>query len=341
MSMESDSDRTACIPDDEEVLAKLLQTAGTREEPPRDAYDQVLAAATGAWQDKVRKTRRRRWAIAMAASVAVVAIVAAFVVRQQGPVGPPVLVASSDRVFGTAAMLSGGESGWRDVGGSGLAVVAGDRLRTSGASGLGLLMGPGVSFRMDESTEVWIESTTCIHLVTGAVYLDAHPRLGRGGAFEIVTPIGSARHVGTQFELKYRDGGLRLRVREGRVMLRHLDAEVPAEAGVQLSVDTTGKVEETVVTRHDPDWEWVQALAPAPNESDPSLTSLLDWVERESGREVHFATPELREKAARTVLHGSRERLLPMEALSVMLQTTDFQYTVASDSEILIEERRY
>lgn len=341
MSKESDSHHIARIPHDEEILARLLKTAGSREAPPREAYEQVLAAATGAWQDKVRRTRRRRWVYALAASVAVAAVVVGLVVRQPDPAQSPVQVASADRIAGQVFTLSSGESDWLDWGSDGRVIMTGDRLRTEEGSGAGLIMGPGVSFRIDESTEVWFESADCVHLLRGAVYLDVDPRRGSVGPVEIVTPAGSARHLGTQFELRYKDGGLRLRVREGRVMLRHESAEVTADAGVQVSVDATGRVEETAVARHDPDWGWVQALAPAPRESDPSLAGFLEWVERESGRDVHFATPELRDKAARTTLHGSREQLLPMAALSVMLQTTDFQYTMASESEILIEERRY
>lgn len=340
MNENSDKDRAVCIPDDRDVIAKLLQTAGSREEPPSEAYEQVLAATTLAWRDKVRRNRRRR-VFAVAAAVASVAVIAGVILRQPAPVGPPVQVATSDHVIGDIAVLANGESDWRSLGGPGFSLVAGARLRTGDESGIGVLMGPGVSFRVDESSEVWFETPARIHLVAGTVYLDSKPGTGERAPVEIITAAGSARHIGTQYELRYKDGGLRLRVREGRVMLRHDGADLPADEGVQLSIEPDGPVEESTVTRHDADWAWVQALAPAPYVSDQSLTGLLEWVERESGRDVHFARPELRDKAARTILHGNRGRLLPMEALAVMLQTTDFQYTVASDSEILIEERRY
>jgi hypothetical protein len=44
--------------------------------------------------------------------------------------------------------------------------------------------------------------------------------------------------------------------------------------------------------------------------------------------------------ARRTTLHGSHQRLLPMEALTVMLATTDFELAVTPDGDILLSAAR-
>jgi hypothetical protein len=66
------------------------------------------------------------------------------------------------------------------------------------------------------------------------------------------------------------------------------------------------------------------------------VTVLLTWVARETGRAVRFASPDIERKAGTTILHGNIRHLAPLEALSVMLATTDLEYTLPDDATILI-----
>jgi hypothetical protein len=51
---------------------------------------------------------------------------------------------------------------------------------------------------------------------------------------------------------------------------------------------------------------------------------------------VTFERPEIERKASSTILHGSIRNLAPLEALSVMLATTDLEYALPDDGTILI-----
>jgi ferric-dicitrate binding protein FerR (iron transport regulator) len=172
-------------------------------------------------------------------------------------------------------------------------------------------------------------------VLAGKVYIDTGAARSANGV-EVVTEAGTAVDVGTQFEVLYRDGEYRLRVREGRVMLRRDAGEVDGEAGEQLKILPGGEIERTRIEEDDPGWDWAESLAPAPDIDKQPVTVLLTWVARETGRAVRFASPDIERKAGTTILHGNIRHLAPLEALSVMLATTDFEYTLPDDATILI-----
>jgi hypothetical protein len=193
--------------------------------------------------------------------------------------------------------------------------------------------------RLAEATSLVLESPSTLRLVEGKVYLDTGRGERTGRSIEVVTPAGTARDVGTQFEVLYRDDAYRLRVRDGRVLLSRDAGDVTGGAGDQLSIDAGGGLMRTPIARDDSDWQWVESVAPAPDIDEKPLTVLLEWVAHETGRAVAFDTPEVERKAGTTILHGSIRNLAPLDALSVMLATTDFEYVLSDDGTILIRSK--
>ncbi len=322
----------------DDALAQLIRQAGRRSQPPAEAYQQVLQAATGVWARKVRARRRTRFAYALAASVLLAVGAIGLVHRITGPGDSPMPVAAVDHGFGLLMVRGPADETWRTLEDGEADLVAGARIRTGDDSGLGLRLAGGGSLRLAEQTEVSMAAVDRIHLDKGTAYLDTGHHGGR--KVEIITPLGSVRHIGTQFEATYTVNEMRLRVREGLVRLQHGDEAIRAGAGAQVVIDFEGAVAESTIAPYGEHWEWVQALAPLPETDEQPLSAFLDWIARETGRSVHFASRDLSVRAHTTMLHGQAQRMMPMEALAVMLQTTDFQYTVTGESEILIEDRR-
>ena len=73
--------------------------------------------------------------------------------------------------------------------------------------------------------------------------------------------------------------------------------------------------------------QWTQATAPGFAAEGRSVAEFLDWVSRESGRPVAYASAEVRALAWQTRLRG-RIDLEPMKALSVILQASDLDHDV-------------
>lgn len=330
-------DGTAGRPEDDS-LALLIRQAGRRPEPPAEAYQEILQATHDTWRGKVRARRRSRMAWSIAATLLLTAGVVGVVRWTAGPIVPPATVASVDHDFGLVMIRGAADPSWRVLGDQSTPIVEGTRIRTGDDSGLALRLAGGESLRLAQQSEVALGSARLLALDRGSLYLDS----GAAGRSDvrIHTPLGDISHIGTQFEATYTVNEMRLRVREGEVRLRHGDEIVRAAAGTEVVVDHRGSVTETEILPYGAHWDWVQTLATLPDTDEQPLSAFLDWIARETGRTVHFASTDLRLRAHTTILHGEARRLIPMEALSVMLQTTDFQYTVTGESEILIEDRR-
>jgi len=321
----------------DDVLALLLKAAGSRQQPPQADYEQVLGVATAAWRQRIRRRQRLTYA-AMAAGIASVAVLAATLLPDRRPTMPALTFATTDAVVGTAMIRADDDADWSWLDPEQpVKLIQGTRLRTGPASAAGLLLAKGGSLRIDARSEVEFRADGRVLLSAGAVYFDSGSRDGEVEPIEIVTPDSRVRHLGTQFEVRRGQPGSRIRVREGRVMISTRLQDFETAAGDELTVLAQGSVQRASIAPDDPGWEWVQTVAPAVYAEDQPLSALLDWVTRETGRQIYFARPELEFRAHRTILHGSPRRLMPMEALAVMLQTTDFHYLVTGGNEILID----
>ncbi len=330
-------DHNAGLAGDDDMLAQLIRTAGRREDPPQHAYEQTLAAATDAYHTKIRSRRQRRLVGSMAAGLAVVA--SAALVLSNLPPRAPAQVAAIERIIGTAAVKAPSAADWRAVRAEDESVIGGSMLRTGAGSRAGVVLEGGVSLRLADATEVIVESESLIRLLGGKVYIDTGADAGAAGGIELITPAGTARDLGTQFEVRYRDEAYRLRVREGRVLLRRGKQQIDNSAGEQLSIDAGGAYARTNISRHDADWQWIEAVAPAPDIDGQPLSKLLEWVSRETGRDIRYEPPGLEFIAPNTVLYGNIRHLSPLDALEVMLATTDFEYRVLQDGTIMITNK--
>jgi ferric-dicitrate binding protein FerR (iron transport regulator) len=213
---------------------------------------------------------------------------------------------------------------------------AGVHLRTLAGSRAGILLANGISVRLAEASELVLESTSRVRLVVGKVYLDTADRAVDASAIEVITALGIASDIGTQFEVLYRDDAYRLRVREGRVVLSRSSTYIDNRAGDQLTIGADGILQRTRISRQDAEWDWIESVAPALEIDEQPLSVLLTWVARETGRSIRFATPGIESKANTTILHGNIRALAPLEALTVMLATTDLEHTILDDGTILI-----
>jgi ferric-dicitrate binding protein FerR (iron transport regulator) len=304
-----------------DVVATLIRSAGRRVEPPQEAYRQVFVAAHTAFRAKAARQRNRAlmlWAGAAAAIVLGVVLA----MRWTSPLAPPAELAQVARVAGAAEFAAG--DGWRPLPGAGARLAAGTRIRTRSDGRAAIVLAAGESLRMAPDTEVVLDAPGRLYLQRGTAYLDGGTRPARAG-IEVVTPAGTARELGTQFELHVAGTGLRLRVREGSVAIDHGGHSVTGLAGEEVSIDAFGGVLRTTIRPDDPAWQWAEAIAPMPDMDGQPAATLIAWVARETGRRLRYESPLVEQRAGSVILHGEIRHLAPMEALEAMLATTDLQ----------------
>jgi ferric-dicitrate binding protein FerR (iron transport regulator) len=314
----------------EDLVGTLVHTAGRRADPPAEAYRVVLAAAENTWQRKV--ARRRRWRIgAGMAAVFVVLTAGAALLRAVLPMSAAPQIARVDRVGGGVETRPPGAGAWIPLVAGRLPLQAGTHMRTGPDGRADLRLASGVSLRLAVLTEVELRAPDSIRLQHGAVYTDTG---GGGGSIVIHTPVGTARDLGTQFELRYVGDVLRLRVREGRVRLQRDSETLVAGAGQQLTIDARGSVTRGNIAGDDLEWAWAETVAQVPNFNDQPVSVLLVWVARETGRTVRYSNAAAERQAAAVILHGQIGPLAPLETLRVLLATTDLTYEILPDGTI-------
>ena len=146
----------------------------------------------------------------------------------------------------------------RQVREAGLRLQTGDRV-TSQDSRAALMFADGVAVRLDRETAVTLESGR-VTLLRGAAYVDAG-REPRGSGLAVETPLGVVRHVGTQFEVRLLGDTVRVRVREGAVVVERESGRWTSRAGEALLIAPNKSAEQQTTTTSGPDWNWVSELA--------------------------------------------------------------------------------
>jgi hypothetical protein len=261
----------------------------------------------------------------VAAALACIVLGATWLRQQASPRG----------VFGVVARADPGEgevaSGWAHHQGlkPNIALHAGDVLTTHGP--VLIALSSGGTLRVAPDTVLNLTSASEAALSRGRIYLD-FPATPASRPFDISTRVGILEHLGTEYEVLSNEQIVRIRVREGRVRLRHDSTQNLLEAGTQLLADSAGHITRSAIEPYGRDWLWVAALAPDYEIEGRPLLDFLQWAARELGRSVKFSDSHAREVAQRTVLHGSVKGRDPMDALSTVLSTTTLTYEIRGDT---------
>jgi hypothetical protein len=327
-------DEQARTGQDDGDLARLLTVTGPRHQPSAIAAAEVRAAVEAEWKRSVAARRKRRqymnWAAAAGVAIAAVAIWMARPLYLPG--SEP--VASLVRVIGDVQM-DAGDGHWIQLA-SGNVVAAGAVIRT-GRDGLAAMdIENGAELRLDSGTRLAFNDASEASLSQGAVYVDSGQRAGAPAEdFLLDTPLGSVRHLGTQYEARVADSELRVGIREGRVEISASRGTVLGGAGEMLTISDGGTTRSRIAPTAS-EWNWVNEVTPPFSVEGRSVDEFLAWAGRETGRNVVYASPAAERQARSVTLRGTVEGLAPDQAVTAVLATTSLQ-PVVGDEQIMIE----
>jgi ferric-dicitrate binding protein FerR (iron transport regulator) len=325
--MEKNRSHASPEPSGQDDLASLLQLAGRRPNLPEARVAPIRAAAREAFRRQARRTASRRrlaW-MAGAGLAAGLLLVAGLTFLDPVRSGSRLPVATFEMRTGDVVVTGGGPEA-REV-------SAGSVITTGQGGRAALRLPAGASLRIDAGTSLRFDSPRALTLERGTVYVDsgASPQGGRG--LEVVTALGSVRDVGTQFEARLLPADtLRVRVREGTILLARGGEVHQAGAGGELIVEAGGGLRRAAVPVSGPGWEWVQRTAPALAIEGVSLARFLDWVSRETGLRWRLAEPGAGQPPEEIILHGSIAGLTPEEALAVVLPGCGYRHRIEGES---------
>jgi len=312
---------------DGDPIAELLHRAGPRPEVPAERTERVKAVVREHWRRRARAgARRSTWLYAGAAVAATILIAIVAAVWRADRTAPPPAgpVAVAEAVQGAVTLVPA-EGRSRGAGprplGVGDAVPAGMTVETGAEGRVAFRLASGPSVRVARDTRLSMASDSVLVLNRGTLYVDSGVEHGDGTPVEVRTPAGVVRDIGTQFEVHSTADSLRVRVREGQVVLEAGDRAHHAEPGVELLLGARGEVTRRSISPYGAEWSWTHRIAPPFALEGRSLNQFLEWVARESGRRVSFADEGTASAAETVVLHGSIEGLTPEEALAAVLPT--------------------
>lgn len=334
--METNTDSTELRSD--EAFAELLGRASPRPVPPAAEEALVREAVHAEWQQLTgRRVRRRRiTAFALAASVLLAVLTTVELTRTPVTDITRLQMAAIDKQFGQVSVNA------RQMHAGQLASIeGGDVVETGTDSGLALAWHDGGSLRVDQGSIVVFEAVDQVYLRQGRIYFDSmagplSSRQATDGSASLVirTDHGLVRHLGTQYMTAVDKDELVVSVREGVVSI---DGNVTARAsaGQQFAISGSGDL---VIneTNGIADWEWVEKSTPAVNLDGHFVSEALEWVGRESGRAIRYASEDAERLARETQLRGDMQ-LPPSRALGIFMLTTDLDARIDGE-EIVISE---
>lgn len=307
---------------DDDAVAQLLREAGAREVPAPAAMNQVRETLYAEWQSVVARRRRRAF-LGYGMAAAAVAALAIGIGVQFVSLSRP--IATVARIDGTLEIGRDDEAAWRAAV-TDATVRSGDVLRTGADTRAALRVGEGISLRIDRRSLVRFVRVDRIELSSGAIYVDVEPQATGESSqpLSIDTRYGSVHHLGTQYEVRALRDAVEISVREGRVEVVAADRKHEGAAGDLLSVSDAG-VSTAQVSPQDPRWQWAAGIAPAFAIDRQPLSRFLEWAARETGRQLEYASPQVRAQADQLILRGSMGELPPEQALAAVLATTPFR----------------
>ncbi len=323
----------------DEAFAELLGKAPPRSVPPATDEALIREAVHAEWQLVSGRHVRRRHitTFAMAASVLLAVFVSLNLLRDPVNDFRTQQMAMIEKQFGEIYVNS------RNVNAIEMAAIEGGAVvKTGSASGLALGWHDGGSLRIDENTMVVFEAVNQIYLDYGRVYFDSEqgplssrPAIRGAVELSIRTDHGVLRHLGTQYMAQVGADALVISVRDGVVSI---DGNViaRASAGQQFAISASGSLSISDTNGID-DWEWVENATPAVNLNGRFVAEALEWVSRESGRTISYASDGAEMLAKQAQLRGDME-LPPTRALEIFMMTVDLNARIEGEVIVVSED---
>lgn len=306
----------------DDPIGRLINLAGPRDAVPPVVERRVHAHVKTAWRRSIVRRRRVRWSVPLALAASVLIGIAVVFMRPDDTL---------DAVSGPVAriaLINGDPAATANRFSVGDPVYAGDSISTAAGQGISLSMNGGLSLRVAAETTVTIGSADAVILAAGRLYADSGPTANRARHVSITTDVGSATDLGTQFAVSYLQNEMRVAVREGLVDVSTQNESYTAETGERLLLQARSDAVFERVSKYDDSWDWAVALAPAFDIHNRSLHDFLEWAARETGKELEYASDDVRLAAMRTILRGSVADFTPSEALESVLPTTQFDFRI-------------
>lgn len=321
------SDKQEKGTNDMDDVGRLIHYAGARETVDPERTENARNRVAAHWENVVeeRRTKRRQrhnWLYAVAASLVLVTGTAT--VLWQSQIAADQQVATVDRVFGDVIVADSSAA-------TGVAIDANSTIETGLDGRIALRMSNGQSLRVDTNSRLVVNGAGHVSLQQGALYIDTG-LVGDPAPILVATALGTARDVGTQFQVRLAGSMLVVGVRDGLVDVVPVGQNnVSVKAGRMLEVGTLGRNNELPLQDDSANWAWIETVVPEFRIEGATLAEYLAWYAHERGLQLDWEDTGSAQKAGDIVLSGSISGVSLGEGLQIVRQIAPFEFSVDGD----------
>lgn len=300
-------------------IGRIIRHVGAREPVPSARAERARKNVHRHWQQEVARQAKPRnvGKYGLAASVLLASAAASFWMLTGAPV--PV-VASVDRVLGDV-QIAGHVAPHKNI-------EAGSQIETGSDSRIALRMSGGQSLRIDVGSAVTLISANHVSLERGALYIDTELAADPDPVL-VTTPFGTARDIGTQFQVRLTESAFNVGVREGKVVVESAgQPDIGVDEGQQLAINVGGQHARQPLAFNDAGWQWVETIMPEFSLDGASLQQYLGWFARERGLVLIWANRNSQVNADLALLSGSISGLGLDDSLVVVKGIAPFEHRI-------------
>jgi ferric-dicitrate binding protein FerR (iron transport regulator) len=318
-------------PREPDYVATLVRTAGRRAAPDAARFERARKTVRAEWRTVLARERYLRQL-----RFAAVFVVAAFTGVLAAVFWPTAAqpIAKANRVVGDV-LVRHVQQGRMQVEPLKLqqVLVSGMELDTGSSGRVRLDWANGAQLSVDRGSLVELRSENELRLSRGAVYVQTRTNeASQTRRLVVTTPFGTARHIGTKYEVLVTPANARVRVREGLVSFAEEQrSPITIKAGQQLSVAVGSHSLEAGPGSADPAWDWIQTLAPPLMIEGRSAFDALESLSEETGLRVVYADDKARSLARTVILRGSIEGLDTRKAMIAVLAGSGLVFEIRGD----------
>jgi len=307
-------------------VGRLIKHVGAREAVQKERFERARQNVRAHWEHVVTEQRAQRrphrLSITAIAAGIVIAAGAAFLFWTLPFVAQTNSLASIDRVLGEVLVA-------HEIAGKGTTINANTSIVTGNDSRIALRMSGGQSLRIDTSSHVTLLSSDHLSLEAGAIYIDT-TYAAEEKPILVSTPLGTAQDIGTQFQVRVTGLMLVVGVRQGLVKVSRPEQEsLSINKGQYIELNPGGESKEHVLQPNDPNWDWIETVAPEFAIQNASLEQYLQWYAHENGVDLVWADKVSAVNARKTLLTGSIAGSSLHEGLLLVKQIAPFEHQLS------------
>lgn len=319
--------KAASIHASDDDIAVLLQGRAKRVKPNLEASKMLEQTTREAWQLAVQQEqKRKRRALNKAAIFSTMAMAASILFAVGSVMFLPQFLTQNSTTPVVAQLLKAqGPYSHTLLSPQAEAFIVGDTLHTAQGANLTLMLPDQTLVTLDQNSRITLTDAANIRVLAGRIYVDSPDH---NTSITVSTALGDIVDIGTQYQVTVAANNLEVAMREGITHIqlpgKTLVAKVANGLGDVLTINHKQQVEASQIASNAAQWQWTHKTQPDFTLNQASVSELLTWAARITGKDIVYDSRQTQKIAEQTHLSGGQIAATAIsEQLPLLLTTTN------------------